>query len=101
VCLPAAVASIDPNFRPLRRTHHRGRRPQVAPRVREDFRPTPRSFSPGPEALLGVRRTLFPTLAFGAHLSVAASFPTPFSTASGVSGLIAGPSSAFRSLNFE
>ena len=33
--------------------------------------------------------------------TLAASFPTPFSTASGVVGLIAGPSSAFRSLNFE
>jgi hypothetical protein len=32
---------------PLRQTRHRGRRPQVAPRVGEDFRPTPRSFSPG------------------------------------------------------
>jgi hypothetical protein len=32
---------------------------------------------------------------------LAASFPTPFSTASGVAGLIAGPSSALRSLNFE
>jgi hypothetical protein len=31
----------------------------------------------------------------------AASSPTPFSTASGVPGLIAGPSSALRSLNFE
>jgi len=48
---------------------------------------------------MGVRHTLFPGLAFGAKL--AASFPTPFSTASGITGLIAGPSSALRSLNFE
>jgi hypothetical protein len=47
--IQAAVAPIDPDFRPLRQTRHRGRRPQVAPRVGEDFRPTPRSFSPGPE----------------------------------------------------
>jgi len=31
----------------------------------------------------------------------AVSFPTPFSTASGVSGLVAGPSSALRPLDFE
>jgi len=40
---------------------------------------------------VGVRQALFPMLALGAKL--AASFPTPFSTASGVSGLVAGPSS--------
>jgi hypothetical protein len=40
-------------------------------------------------------------LTLGAHLFGAASFPTPFSTASGVSGLVAGPSSALRPLNFE
>ena len=34
-------------------------------------------------------------------LSKAAGFPTPFSTASGVIGLVAGPSSASRSLDFE
>ena len=39
---------------------------------------------------MGVRHALFPALTFGAKL--AASFPTPFSTASGVLGLIAGPS---------
>jgi hypothetical protein len=48
---------------------------------------------------MGVRRALFPGLALGA--AGAASFPTPFSTASGVTGLIAGPSSGLRSLNFE
>jgi len=33
--------------------------------------------------------------------ALAASFPTPFSTALGVFGLIAGPFSALRPLNFE
>jgi hypothetical protein len=33
--------------------------------------------------------------------SGAAGFPTLFSTASGVSGLVAGPSSAFPLLDFE
>jgi hypothetical protein len=47
---------------------------------------------------MGVRHALFPTLALGAKL--AASFPTLFSTASGVCGLVAGPSSALRSLNY-
>jgi hypothetical protein len=32
---------------------------------------------------------------------MAAGFPTLFSTASGVCGLVAGPSSALRSLDFE
>src|SRR5208282_4434696 len=50
---------------------------------------------------MGVRHSLFPGLALGATLAGAASFPTPFSTASGVFGLVAGPSSAFRPLNFE
>jgi hypothetical protein len=36
-----------------------------------------------------------------APLVQAASFPTLFSTASGVAGLVAGPSSALRSLEFE
>jgi hypothetical protein len=40
-----------------------------------------------------------PTL--GAPLSGAAGFPTPFSTASGVIGLVAGPSRALRPLDFE
>jgi len=48
---------------------------------------------------MGVRQSLFPVLALGAAL--AASFPTLFSTASGVFGLVAGPSSAFRSLNYR
>jgi hypothetical protein len=43
---------------------------------------------------MGVRHTLFPMLTLGAEL--AASFPTLFSTASGVSGLVAGPSWAFQ-----
>ncbi len=46
---------------------------------------------------VGVRQALFPMPALGA--CSAAGFPTLFSTASGVSGLIAGPSSALRSLN--
>jgi hypothetical protein len=50
---------------------------------------------------MGVRHSLFPGLALGATLAGAASFPTPFSTASGVFGLVAGPSSAFRPLDFE
>jgi hypothetical protein len=41
---------------------------------------------------------LFPVPTFGAYL--AAGFPTLFSTASGVIGLVAGPSSALRSLNY-
>jgi len=43
---------------------------------------------------MGVRHALFPMLALGAEL--AASFPTLFSTASGVSGLVAGPSWTFQ-----
>jgi hypothetical protein len=48
---------------------------------------------------MGVRQALFPMLTLGAYL--AASFPTLFSTASGVFGLVAGPFSASQSLNFE
>jgi hypothetical protein len=48
---------------------------------------------------MGVRQALFPMLALGAKL--AASFPTLFSTASGVFGLVAGPFNALRPLNFE
>jgi hypothetical protein len=40
---------------------------------------------------MGVRHTLFPVLAFWRLVSGAASFPTLFSTASGVFGLVAGP----------
>ena len=44
----------------------------------------------------------FPRWLFGAHLfRGAASFPTLFSTASGVFGLVAGPFSVLRALNFE
>jgi hypothetical protein len=50
---------------------------------------------------LGVRQALFPMPTLGAPLSGAVSFPTPFSTASGVFGLVAGPSSALRTLDFE
>jgi hypothetical protein len=37
----------------------------------------------------------------GIRRALAASFPTLFSTASGVSGLVAGPSSALLRLDFE
>jgi hypothetical protein len=47
------------------------------------------------------RQALFPMPTLGAPLSGAVSFPTPFSTASGVFGLVAGPSSALRTLDFE
>jgi hypothetical protein len=50
---------------------------------------------------MGVRHSLFPAPALDARLSAAAGFPTPFSTASGVFGLVAGPFNAFRSLNFK
>jgi hypothetical protein len=50
---------------------------------------------------MGVCQALFPMLTLGAPLSGAVSFPTPFSTASGVFGLVAGPSSALRPLDFE
>src|SRR3989442_10331301 len=40
---------------------------------------------------MGVRPSLFPVLAIGRLISGAASFPTLFSTASGVFGLVAGP----------
>jgi len=43
---------------------------------------------------MGVRHALFPMLTLGAWL--AASFPTLFSTASGVCGLVAGPSNDLR-----
>jgi hypothetical protein len=47
---------------------------------------------------VGVRHALFPGLALGTHM--AASFPTLFSMASGVFGLVAGPFSTLRSLNY-
>ena len=50
---------------------------------------------------MGVRQALFPEPAFGAPFSGAAGFPTPFSTASGVIGLVAGPSDAFRRCGFR
>jgi hypothetical protein len=50
---------------------------------------------------MGVRHALFPEPAFGALFSEAAGFPTPFSTASGVSGLVAGPSGDFHRADFE
>ena len=45
---------------------------------------------------MGVRHALFPEPALGAPFSGAAGFPTPFSTASGVIGLVAGPSGTFQ-----
>jgi len=50
---------------------------------------------------MGVRQALFPMPTLGAPLSEAVSFPTPFSTASGVFGLVAGPSKALQPLDFE
>jgi hypothetical protein len=47
---------------------------------------------------MGVRHALFPMLALGA--CEAASFPTLFSTASGVFGLVAGPASALQRLAY-
>jgi hypothetical protein len=48
---------------------------------------------------MGVRHTLFPVLALGTPQCGVVSFPTLFSTASGVTGLVAGPTSALRSLD--
>ena len=45
---------------------------------------------------MGVRHTLFPVPTLGAHLAVAAGFPTPFSVTTGVFGLVAGPSNISR-----
>src|SRR5919108_1319670 len=45
---------------------------------------------------MGVRQALFPVPTLGAHLAVAVCFPTLFSTASGVLGLVAGPSHVLR-----
>jgi hypothetical protein len=53
----------------------------------------------GPKWGMGVRHALFPVPTLGA--SGAAGFPTLFSTASGVFGLVAGPSSALPRLDFE
>ena len=72
------------------------------------FLPSPKTISPCPALRssrdkwgMGVRQALFPMPTLGAPLSGAVSFPTPFSTASGVFGLVAGPSSALRPLDFE
>ena len=50
---------------------------------------------------MGVRHSLFPMLALGAPGWGAVSFPTLFSTASGVCGLVAGPSSFLRCWNLS
>ena len=55
--------------------------------------------SNGDKSGMGVRHALFPVPTLGA--SSAAGFPTLFSTASGVFGLVAGPSSVLRRLDFE
>jgi hypothetical protein len=47
---------------------------------------------------MGVRHALFPGPALGA--AWAADFPTLFSTASGVFGLVAGPSCALRQQDY-
>ena len=49
---------------------------------------------------MGVRQALFPVPTFGTPRGVV-SFPTLFSTASGVTGLVAGPSKASRPMDFE
>ena len=49
---------------------------------------------------MGVRHALFPEPALGALFSEAAGFPTPFSTASGVIGLVAGPSGTLQRAEF-
>jgi hypothetical protein len=69
--------------------------------VKKTISPCPTFRSSRDKWGMGVRHSLFPGLALGATLAGAASFPTPFSTASGVIGLVAGPSSAFRPLDFE
>jgi hypothetical protein len=69
--------------------------------VTENISPRPTFRSSRDKWGMGVRHTLFPEPTLGATLAGAAGFPTPFSTASGVCGLVAGPSSALRSLNFE
>jgi hypothetical protein len=50
---------------------------------------------------LGGRQALFPAPTLGAHLSVAAGFPTLFSTASGVFGLVAGPFNSVSETEFR
>src|ERR1039458_6432560 len=70
-------------------------------RFQETISPCPAFRSSRDKWGLGVRQALFPMPTLGAPLSGAVSFPTPFSTASGVFGLVAGPSSALRPLDFE
>jgi hypothetical protein len=45
---------------------------------------------------MGVRHALFPAPTFGARLSAAAGFPTPFSATNEVFGLVAGPFDVFN-----
>jgi hypothetical protein len=79
--------------------HHRRKGAQLE-RMATNEMPPPSGLGPaGAKLGVGVRHALFPGLALGA--AWAASFPTPFSTASGVVGLIAGPSSDLRRLDFE
>ncbi len=61
--------------------------------------PAPPFGGTGTESGMGVRHALFPVPTLGAMQ--AAGFPTLFSTASGVVGLVAGPSSALRSLDYR
>ncbi len=69
--------------------------------ISKNISPRPTFRSNGDKWGMGVRQALFPMPTLGAPLSEAVSFPTPFSTASGVFGLVAGPSSALRPLDFE
>ena len=56
----------------------------------------------GTKSGMGVRHALFPVADIGRPaFGGAAGFPTLFSTASGIFGLVAGPSSTLRCLDFE
>jgi len=55
----------------------------------------------GPNGGWEFAKLSFPGRHLAPYLGMAAGFPTLFSTASGVFGLVAGPSSTLRLLNFE
>ncbi|HTD85300.1 MAG TPA: hypothetical protein VK850_01875, partial [Candidatus Binatia bacterium] len=55
----------------------------------------------GPNGRWEFAKLSFPCRHWAPYLGMAAGFPTLFSTASGVFGLVAGPSSTLRLLNFE
>ena len=88
---PMSGAGTQLPVRSLRtRCHSMGQKISPCPALRPDR----------DKSGMGVRQALFPVPTLGAHLAVAAGFPTLFSTASGVFGLVAGPSSALRSLDY-